>query len=238
MARQLLFLASMLFLGPATALAADGNKDPWESVNRKVFAFNEKLDAQVLKPVARGYRAVTPDPLERGVSNFISNIYEFNRIINSVLQGRAADAFDSTGRFLINSTVGLFGVFDVATSMGIDRKAADFGQTLAVWGAEPGPYLMIPVFGPRTVRSGTGSLFDSYTSVPNLNDDTGAILIFFTVETIDIRAQLIKGDDLITGDRYIFIREAYLQQREMLVNGGVVDDSFSDYESGENFEEF
>jgi len=238
MARQFLLLAALLFLLPGAALAEGSDKDPWESMNRRIFAFNEGLDKYALKPAARGYRAVTPDPMERGVTNFIANIYEFNTIINSTLQGRAADAFDSTGRFIINSTVGVLGLFDVATRMGIERKPADFGQTLAVWGVDQGPYLMLPVLGPRTVRSGAGNLFDTYTSIPNLYGDEQSTLAFFAIETIDIRAQLIKADELVTGDRYIFVREVDLQRREAFVNGGVIEDSFSDFESGEDFEDF
>ena len=212
--------------------------DPWESMNRRVFAFNEGLDKYFLRPLARGYRAVAPDPVERGVSNFVLNIYEFNTAINSLLQWRPADAFDSSGRFIINSTIGLLGFFDVATSMGIERKPADFGQTLAVWGVDQGPFLMLPVLGPRTVRSGVGNLFDGYTSVPFVFGDTQDSMLFFAIDTLDIRAQLIKGDQLISGDRYIFVREVYLQRREYFVTGGEVEDEFSDYEDEEDFEEF
>jgi phospholipid-binding lipoprotein MlaA len=214
------------------------NIDPWESMNRKVFAFNETLDKYLLRPVAKGYRFVTPDPLENGVSNFISNIYEFNTVINSLLQGRGEDAFHSGGRFIVNTTFGLLGLFDVAPPMGIDHRPADFGQTLAVWGLDQGPFLMVPVIGPRTVRSGAGYVFDTYTSIPSLIDDSEIAYTFWIVEAIDIRAQLIKADQLISGDRYIFIRNAYLQRREYFINGGVVEDSFSDFEEEEGFEEF
>ena len=207
-------------------------------MNRRVFAFNEGLDKYFLRPVARGYRFVAPDPVERGVTNFILNIYEFNTAINSLLQWRPADAAGSSGRFLINSTVGLLGFFDVATKMGIERNPADFGQTLAVWGVDQGPFLMLPVLGPRTVRSGAGGLFDAYTSVPYIWGDSNTTLAFFAIETIDIRAQYIKADHLVTGDRYIFFREVYLQRRQNFIHGGVAEDGFSDFDSGEDFEEF
>lgn len=238
MARQSLFLVLLLSLAPATTAVANEDIDPWEPFNRKVFAFNEGLDRYILKPVARGYRAITPDPVERGVTNFIKNIYEFNTIFNSVLQGRPADAFDSTGRFIINSTVGVLGIFDVATRMGIEHNPADFGQTLAVWGVPSGPYVMLPMLGPRTVRSGSANLVDAYFSLPSLYGDDPAYIAFAVVETIDIRAQLIKADELISGDRYIFVRQVYLQQREAFINEGVIQDSFSDFESGEDFEDF
>ena len=238
LSRYLLLLVALLCSPALLAQDEMPEEDPWEPMNRKVFAFNEGLDRYFLKPVAHGYRAVTPDPLERGVTNFIANIYEFNTIINSTLQARPEDAFDATGRFIINTTVGLLGFIDVASAMGIERKPADFGQTLAVWGVDQGPYLMLPVLGPRTVRSGAGGLFDSYTGVPYLFGDSEDVMAFFALETLDIRAQLIKADDLVSGDRYIFVREVYLQRREAFVKGGKIEDSFSDFEDEEDFEDF
>jgi len=122
--------------------------------------------------------------------------------------------------------------------MGIEPNVSDFGQTLAVWGVEPGPFVMLPVFGPRTVRSGVGYFVDTYTSIPALIDDREAAYVFWTIEVIDFRAGLLDADDLITGDRYIFIRDAYLQARRTYINGGVVEDSFSDYEEQGEWEEF
>lgn len=238
MVRQPLFLVLLLLLAPVSTVAASDTNDPWEPFNRRVFVFNEGLDKHILKPVARGYRAVTPDPVERGVTNFISNIYEFNRIFNAALQGRPGDAFDSAGRLIINSTVGVLGFFDVATAIGIERRPADFGQTLAKWGVPSGPYVMLPVLGPRTVRSGSANMVDAYFSLPSLHGDEPIYFAFAVVETIDIRAQLIKADELVSGDRYIFVRQVYLQQREAFIKGGVIDDSFSDFESGEDFEDF
>lgn len=214
------------------------NIDPWEPMNRRIFAFNETLDKYALLPTAKGYRFVMPDPAERGVSNFISNIYEFNSIFNSLLQGQPVNAFQSAGRFLVNTTVGLVGLFDVATPMGIEHSPADFGQTLSVWGFEQGPYVMLPVFGPKTLRSGVGYFVDTYTSIPGLIDEREWAYLFWTVEAVDIRANLIKADDLVSGDRYIFIRNAYLQRRAYFLSGGVVDDSFSEPEETDEFIEF
>ena len=233
--------ATVLSLCATLALAQveEGeNIDPWEPVNRKIFAFNEALDGYVLRPVAKGYRKVTPDPVEDGVSNFISNIYEFNTILNATLQGRPALAFDSLGRLVINSTVGLLGLFDVASAIGIPHVEADFGQTMHTWGVDSGPFIMVPVLGPRTVRSGAGQLVDSFASIPYLSDDTLFNFGFRGGEAIDIRAQLLKADELISGDRYIFLRNAYLQRRETFLNGGVIVDDFSDFEEGEEFEDF
>ena len=238
LSRYLLVLLVALPMAPAWALETEKNTDPWESMNRRVFAFNETLDKYLLKPVARGYRFVMPDPAERGVTNFIANIYEFNSVLNSLLQGRPGNAFHSGGRFVVNTTVGLVGVFDVASRMGLYHSPADFGQTLAVWGVDQGPFLMVPLIGPRTARSFTGYLFDTYTSIPALIDDQELAYIFWTVEVIDIRAGLIKAEELISGDRYIFIRDAYMQRRDFFVSGGEVNDSFSDYEEEEDWEEF
>jgi len=234
------FLVFLLAIPMASAQGVEEAKniDPWESMNRRVFAFNETLDKYLLKPVARGYRFVLPDFAQRGVTNFISNIYEFNDVINSILQGRAEGAAQSSGRFVINTTLGLLGLFDVATPMGIPLQRSDFGQTLAVWGVDTGPFVMLPLLGPRTVRSGVGYFFDTYTSIPALIENREAAWIFWTVEVVDYRVRLLDAEDLITGDRYIFFRDAYMQSRESFVSGGVVDDSFSDYEEGEDWEDF
>ena len=237
LSRYLLTLLLTFPMASAGALEQQKDIDPWESMNRRVFVFNETLDKYLLKPVAKGYRFIMPDPAERSVTNFIANIYEFNTIINSLLQGHPGNAFHSGGRFVVNTTVGLLGFFDVASRMELDHRPADFGQTLAVWGFDSGPFIVAPLIGPRTCRSLTGYFFDTYTSLPALNDDTELAYIFWTVEVIDIRARLIKAEDLITGDRYIFIRDAYLQRREAFVNNGEVEDSFSDYEEDDDWEE-
>jgi phospholipid-binding lipoprotein MlaA len=236
--RYLLLL--VLLLPGVSAWSMEGQKevDPWESMNRRIFAFNETLDKYALLPAARGYQFIMPDPAERGVGNFISNIYEFNSIFNSLLQGRPGNAFQSAGRFLVNTTMGLVGLFDVATPMGIEHSPADFGQTLYVWGFEPGPYVMLPLFGPKTLRSSIGYFTDTYTSIPAFAVDREWAYLFWTVEAIDIRANLIKADDLVSGDRYIFIRNAYLQRRAYFLSGGKVVDSFSEVEEEDEYEEF
>ncbi|MCB1844119.1 MAG: VacJ family lipoprotein, partial [Halioglobus sp.] len=172
---------------PPYGIAADGAMvDPWEPLNRKVFAFNEGLDKYALRPVARGYRFITPDPVENGVTNVLRNIYEFNTVLNSLLQGDVENTIHSLGRMLINTTIGLAGIFDVATPMGVERRPADFDQTLAVWGLESGPFLMVPVAGPRTVRSGFGLVVDSYTTLPSLSDERAFNWGFLAVDAIDL----------------------------------------------------
>lgn len=235
--RSLLLSLLVLPWAPAWTLEEQGNIDPWEPLNRHIFAFNETLDKYALLPAARGYRFIMPEPAQRGVSNFISNIYEVNSALNFLLQGRPGNAFQSAGRFLVNTTMGLAGLFDVATPMGIERSQADFGQTLYEWGFESGPYVMLPVFGPRTVRGSVGYFVDTYTSIPAYIDDQEWAYLFWAAEAIDLRAQLIKADDLIFGDRYIFVRNAYLQRRAYFLSGKV-DDSFSAPDEEDDYEEF
>jgi phospholipid-binding lipoprotein MlaA len=212
------------------------NPDPFEGANRVVFAFNDSVDRWVLAPVARGYNGIMPVFAQRGVSNFFANLYDLNGAVNAVLQGRFTNAAKNTGRFVVNSTVGMLGFVDVATEMGISPYRTDFGHTLAIWGFRSGPYLMVPLFGPRTVRSGVGTAFDTVASLQWQMDTTTRNWLF-AVEIIDNRAALTAAEDLITGDRYIFIRDAYLQQREYFVTGGVVEDTFSDFEDDFDWDE-
>jgi phospholipid-binding lipoprotein MlaA len=234
-------LLFLLLLAGTAGVAQDApvNKDPWEPFNRKVYVFNDTLDRWVLKPTAKGYKFIMPDFAEQGVTNFITNVYDFNSFFNSILQGEFTGSLNAGGRFLINSTLGLLGLVDVASEMGIEPFRADFGQTLAVWGVGSGPFVMMPVIGPRTVRSTVGYFADTYSSIPALLNDNPIAWTFWTVEVIDYRARLLDAEDLMTGDRYIFLRDAYLQRREFFVTRGKVDDDFSDFDrSAEDWEEF
>lgn len=220
------------------ASTQDGaNLDPYENVNRKIFAFNDGLDRHVLAPVSRGYKTVMPGFAERGVSNFFANLYDFNGTINAVLQGRLLGAAQNGGRFIINSTVGMAGFINIASEMGVPPYRTDFGHTLALWGANSGPYLMVPFFGPRTVRSGTGYIFDSVASIQWGIDSLGTRAFLFGLEVIDTRAAFADAEELITGDRYIFLRDVYLQHREVFVNDGAIQDSFSDFDEEFDWEE-
>lgn len=237
--RYLLLFILLLAGAPGVAEDAPVNKDPWEPFNRKMYVVNDTLDRWVLKPTAKGYKFIMPDFAEQGVTNFITNVYDFNSFFNSILQGEFAGSMNAGGRFLINSTLGLLGLVDVATQMGIEPFRADFGQTLAVWGVGSGPFVMMPVIGPRTVRSTVGYFADTYSSIPSLLNDNPIAWTFWTVEIIDYRARLLDAEDLMTGDRYIFLRDAYLQRREFFVTRGKVDDDFSDFDrSAEDWEEF
>jgi len=235
--RSTLGLLCLLLCTPVMAQDV-ANPDPWESFNRSMFELNERLDQYLLKPAAQGYQAVTPDPAEKGVTNFFRNLRDANSTINAVLQGRPGGAARAGGRFLLNSTVGLLGLFDVASRMGVEPYRTDFGHTLAIWGFPSGPYLMVPGLGPRTVTTGVGFIFDSYTSVEMAIDDVRLRNSLTALEVVNNRARLIKAEDLMSGDRYIFIRDAYLQQRRALESDGEVEDSFSDFGDDDWDEDF
>lgn len=202
--------------------------DPWESVNRKIYTFNDYADRWVLLPVAKGYQWVTPDPVETGVSNAYANLLEITNVVNGLLQLKFVQAASDTGRFLVNTTLGLLGFIDVASHMGLEKHNEDFGQTLGYWGTPSGPYIVVPFFGPRTIRSGAGSLLDTYTDPLWYMENPNYRYSLLGLRYVSDRASLIQAEELISGDRYTFIRDAYLQRREFLVNDGVVEDDFGD----------
>ena len=202
--------------------------DPWEGFNRKVFAFNDVLDRYALKPVARGYRFVTPDPVETGVGNFFSNLGEPRTVLNSLLQGKVRNASIATSRFLINTTVGVGGLWDVASRMEITGQEEDFGQTLGAWGWEESRYLVLPLLGPSTLRDTGGLPADMYAYPTTYIDDDETSLGLTALRVIDTRAGLLDQEALIQGDRYSFIRDAWLQQRRFEVSDGELgDDPFA-----------
>ncbi|WP_439888266.1 MlaA family lipoprotein [Pseudomonas sp. MBLB4123] len=219
-----LVLCAGLALLPVAAQAAE--EDPWEGFNRAIFRFNDTLDTYALKPLAQGYQTVTPDFLEDGVHNVFGNLGDVGNLANDLLQGKFHDAGVDTGRVIFNTTFGLLGFFDVATQMGLQRNDEDFGQTLGVWGLGNGPYIVLPLLGPSTVRDATGKIPDAYLEpypymghVPTRNLTRG-------VDVIDTRASLLSAEKLISGDKYLFVRNAYLQNREFRMRDGEVEDDF------------
>ncbi|MEM1190339.1 MAG: VacJ family lipoprotein [Pseudomonadota bacterium] len=228
MAPVFFVLAVMSAIAPRASAAVE---DPLEPLNRPIFAVNNTFDRFALRPVAKGYDLVMPDPAQRSVSNFFANLYDVTSALNAMLQWRWEGALRNSGRVLVNSTIGVVGLFDVASSMGMSVYRTDFGQTLSIWGVPEGPYIMLPLFGPRTVRSGAGTLVDTFTlSVPPQLSNRSLRNTLWATELVHGRARLLGTDELITGDRYIFVRDAYLQQRSILVNDGKVVDEFSDFE--------
>lgn len=230
-ARALVALAMLVMLaGCAGRVAVEDRHpdDPWEGFNRGVFAFNDTLDRAVLKPVARGYRWATPQPVQTGVGNFFSNLGEIRTTLNSLLQGKPGNAGRSTSRFLLNTTVGIAGLWDVATPMGITAEREDFGQTLGVWGVGEGPYLVLPLLGPSTVRDTGGLPLDMVTYPVYYVENDKVRYGLTALRIVDVRAGLLDQEELIQGDRYTFIRDAYLQRRRFEVSDGELgDDPFA-----------
>lgn len=220
-------------------MLAGANDDPFESINREILEFNDSADIDILRPIAVAYAETVPIPARRALVNAYDNLTDINAAINAVFQGRPGKAVKSTGRVLINTTLGLLGTIDVASDMGIARYETDFGHTLARWGVPEGPYIVVPFLGPYTIRSGVGDITDSFMSANDyLVDDDVITWGSRGWRALETRANLLDAEDLISGDRYVFIRDAYLQSREALVNDGVVVDTFSDFEDEEWDEDF
>jgi phospholipid-binding lipoprotein MlaA len=213
-------------------------EDPWEGFNRKIFAFNDVVDRYIALPIATAYAFVTPEAVDQGVTNFFKNLLMPVTIVNDLLQLKFVALGSDTGRFFLNSTVGVFGVIDVATLAGLEEEREDFGQTMGYWGVKSGPYLVLPFLGGVTVRDGIGILPNYALSLQSNIGDIAVRNSLLALEFIDIRADLIPAEQLITGDRYIFLRDAYLQQRRYLVADGEVVDDFGDGDSDDDFDDF
>ena len=198
--------------------------DPFEDLNRDIFIFNEKLDEKLLKPAALTYRKVTPQFARTGVTNFFNNLEEIDTTINQVLQGEIKYAFNDAGRFVINSTIGLFGLIDVASKMGLERHDEDFGQTLGVWGFDSGPYIMIPFLGPSNPRDLLSRPISSFLSGTFAMEDNDVKITLVGIDALETRERLLDAETLIIGDKYIFVKDAYIQSREYEINNGSTDD--------------
>ncbi|MBW8779269.1 MAG: VacJ family lipoprotein [Burkholderiales bacterium] len=202
---------------------ATGPKDPYESVNRKIFSFNDTLDTYALKPVAKAYNAVLPSPIRTGIHNFFGNFSDAWSAVNQLLQGKPSDAGEMTMRVLTNTTIGIAGLFDPASSLGLDRRSEDLGQTLGRWGLEPGPYLVLPLFGSSDIRDAIALPADTYLTPALLVPSTWQKIGVDTVGVIDTRAGLLGASqmlDELAFDRYTFMRDAYITRRRSLVYDG------------------
>ncbi len=199
--------------------------DPWEPMNRAIFSFNDAVDRAALKPVAKGYRKITPNWFRRGVGNFFTNLEQPRVIINEVLQGKPGPALMDTGRLVINTVFGIGGVFDLASANGMPLNDEDFGQTLAVWGVPSGPYLMLPFLGPSTLRDAPSRGADYYLDPQTYAELKSSEKIGLrVVELVDVRARLLASEAALDQafDRYAFIRNAWRQRREYLIYDGNV----------------
>lgn len=229
----------LLCLSAAADDSVSHPEDPWEGFNRKVYVFNDTVDRVVLIPVTRSYQAAVPDAVETGIHNFFSNLGDVGVAANNLLQFKFAEAGSDTGRFLINTTLGLLGWFDVASQLGLTKHDEDFGQTLGYWGIGTGPYLVLPLLGPSNLRDGPALLADITlwtNSFPDLKATEERGLI--TLNVIDGRSQYLKLEERSEGlghERYVFIRDAYLDNREFLVRDGQIlldDDLYEELDNG------
>lgn len=206
------------------ATTANNPKDPFEGFNRAMFAVNEGLDV-VIKPVAQGYDAAAPVPVKTGIGNFFGNLYDIWTAFNNFLQGKGGDGVSDVGRVLVNTTIGIGGIFDVASELGMEKHTEDFGQTLAKWGVGDGPYFYWPLIGPRTTRDTFGWAVDSYADLVWRVDDVPVRNSLVGVWYIDLRASLLPTDKVVEEaafDKYVYIRDAYLQNRRSEINDGRV----------------
>ena len=217
-----LCLFALTLVGCATVPPAERNpRDPWQRMNRGVYKFNDAVDTAVVTPVARTYLRVTPEVVRTGITNFFNNATYPDVIVNALLQGQLKPFARDTGRFVVNTTIGIAGLFDPASRMGLAYEDRDFGQTFGKWGAPSGPFLILPILGPSDVRDGLGRVPDSYAEpwayINNPYWDYGTLLVY----EVKLRADLLPLTDMAkkTYDPYAFVRNAYLQHRDFMVQG-------------------
>lgn len=227
-------LLTALFFTGCAHQQVEAPHDPAEPFNRKMHDFNMGLDRYVLGPVSRGYVKVTPDPVRRSVTNFFTNLDTPRVAVNNMLQGKPQEGGQDVARFLFNSTLGILGLFDVATDVGIPKHDEDFGQTLGVWGVGEGAYLVLPVFGPSSLRDGVGRVVDMPLD-PVFYLDSGPAFVLTAIDVINLRANLDAAVRQLEQafDPYAFLRASYLQRRQQLVRDGRPDpnaETFDDFD--------
>ena len=233
-------VSAILLAGCATKTLGPANpQDPWEASNRSVYEFNDAIDRAVFKPVAEAYAFVTPQPVRSCINNIFLNLGEVWSFINSSIQGRHEDALNTMGRFLLNSTMGIGGCFDLASMNGAKRISNDFGVTLGVWGVSSGPYMVLPILGGTTLRDGTGKIPDLYFNqygygqlVHNV-DVRNSIYGFEVVERREALLDVTNMVDRTAPDPYSFIRDAYLKKRAAQIRG-----TQGEAEQPPNYEDF
>ena len=218
-----LLISILLITGCATTQHSAEVNDPLESYNRFMYSFNDKVDKAVLKPVAQGYNYVMPDPVSKSVSNFFSNLNEVTVIVNDILQFKFNQAIYDTGRFVTNSTIGVLGLFDIASMSGLEKHDEDFGQTLGYWGVDTGAYIVWPFIGPSNIRDTAGLVGDYYTDPVTYVTGPDARNPFLITRIVDKRANLLSAEKVLdeaATDEYSYVRDAYLQRRLNLVHDG------------------
>jgi phospholipid-binding lipoprotein MlaA len=221
-----IFISSLLFL--SISIISDEVNDPFEEFNRKTFELNENVDEKILKPVAKFYSNFPPK-LKNGVTNFFNNLEDVETSINQFLQGKPKKSINDISRFIINSSIGLAGFIDVASKIGLERHEEDFGQTLAVWGIGSGPYIMLPGLGPSTLRDTLSRPVSSFSSITFHMTDTDVNIALKTIDAIETRERLLDVESLLSGDKYSFVKDAYIQSINYEIKDGInVEDDFVD----------
>lgn len=234
-----LLLMTFAMHGCATLDQPASPNDPLERYNRSMYKFNDTVDKYLLKPVARGYDTVTPNPVQKAVNNFFSNLDDVVVVMNDLLQFKPGQMASDTGRLIINSSIGLFGLIDWASDLGLEKHNEDFGQTLGYWGVPAGPYFILPFLGPSTIRDTGGLAADSYYFDPLLREietdfpgptrePDSLVWNLVILDAVDTRAKLLKSEKILDEaalDPYVFLREAWLQRRSYLVKDGVTENT-------------
>tara|TARA_B100000945_G_scaffold131609_1_gene105113 strand:- start:808 stop:1506 length:699 start_codon:yes stop_codon:yes gene_type:complete len=222
------FFYLFIFIFYISDFSANEINDPYENLNRKTYQFNENLDEKIAKPIAEIYSKF-PIPIKNGVTNFFNNLEEVDTLINQILQGKPKESLNDLTRFIINSTIGLAGFIDVASKIGLERHEEDFGQTLGVWGVGQGPYIMLPVLGPSSFRDAFSRPVSSFLSVTFHMTETDVNIALKSIDAIETRERLLEVESLLSGDKYSFVKDAYIQSINYEVKDGInVEDDFID----------
>jgi phospholipid-binding lipoprotein MlaA len=229
MATRAALLSLILIFPPVGVAEEETNPDPWKGVNQTTFAINETADRYVLKPVSKTYRTVLPGFARQGISHFFGNVDDVQNSVNNLLQGKPVRAVSDLGRIVINTSLGLGGLFDPASGLGLKKHNESFGQTLSVWGVPQGPYLVLPFLGPSTITDMLARPFDSALDPVRRLYPVDHRNRLLGIKRIDQRADLLAAESVVFGDRYIFLRDAYLQRRNFNVKDGEVEDEFDDF---------
>ena len=231
MIKLLLIFISLIF-----SISVHSEVDPFENINQVTHKINDMLDEEFASPVARAYVNFMPDRLELGVSNFVANYEDINNGLNNILQGKIKDGFSDIGRLLINSTIGFLGFIDVASKIGLEKHDEDFGQTLASWGIKSGPYIVLPLLGPSSLRDTVAQIPDAFLGGLFFINHERTSYELTLLDLLETRARYLGMESLVIGDEYLFYRDAYFQNREYEISDGILDDNFEDFEDFEDFD--
>lgn len=220
---KVLVIGGLLMLQACASVKNADLRDPWESMNRSVYSFNDALDNVAIKPAAKAYTAVLPSPVRTGIHNFFGNLSDVWTLANTALQLKGEATAETFMRISVNTVLGLGGVLDVASEMGLQKRKEDFGQTLGYWGVQPGPYVVLPIWGPSTLRDALSTPFDLQGDPVQQFQDRSSREVLAVTRVLDVRSTLLDSLDVIKSaalDPYTFVRDAYLQKRQNDVHDG------------------